>query len=291
MYNSQSINDRLKNIAKKEGFKNIEKARIILCLERVIARLVIDKYLQEHLIFGGGFVLYKEAKSQRFTKDVDAIISGINNAKLIEKIVNCLKSDLNDGFWFGNSIIEELKTESGYGGLRFKIQYKAGLPFPNAKEMKALRRVHLDISIGVNLEKYAIDSTLTPILEIYDSIEWKVYPIEFICAEKIHCLLDRKDLNTRGKDIYDLDFLLSRSQDKKLIEAIQKTFLKRKFKIKSLHNTAIKIDTTNLKENFRKAQFKKINVDFHQCWNNILNRFKILDQANNKHIKYPRSKH
>ena len=57
MFNTKSINDRLKNYAKKNGIKKVEMARVALCLERVIARLMQDNFLYEHLIFGGGFVL------------------------------------------------------------------------------------------------------------------------------------------------------------------------------------------------------------------------------------------
>lgn len=74
MYNAQSINQRLKNFAKANSISNIE---------RVIARLVQDEYLCSKLIFGGGFVLYKELGSQRFTSDIDAIISDTDKNKII----------------------------------------------------------------------------------------------------------------------------------------------------------------------------------------------------------------
>ena len=83
MYNAQSINQRLKNFAKANSISNIERVRVILCLERVIARLVQDEYLCSKLIFGGGFVLYKELGSQRFTSDIDAIISDTDKNKII----------------------------------------------------------------------------------------------------------------------------------------------------------------------------------------------------------------
>lgn len=91
MYNTHSINDRLKNIAKEKGFKDVERVRVILCLERIIARLMQNSYLHDHLIFGGGFVLYKNADSHRFTKDVDAIISVIDDKKLVKLVKESLK--------------------------------------------------------------------------------------------------------------------------------------------------------------------------------------------------------
>ncbi|OFZ26735.1 MAG: hypothetical protein A2381_17245 [Bdellovibrionales bacterium RIFOXYB1_FULL_37_110] len=279
MFNSKSINDRLKNYALEHGIKDVEKARIALCLERVIARLVQDNFLYEHLIFGGGFVLYKETNSNRYTRDVDAVISGIGKDELILKVNENLNVDLNDGFWFGNPIIEELKTESGYGGLRFKIQYKAGLPYPIDSELKKLRRVHLDISIGVNLEKIAKVSSMNSTLDIYDQVEWKVYPIEFICAEKIHCLLMRKDLNTRGKDVYDLDFLLDKSDQGALIDALKLTFKNRDYQVLNSFESIIKsIDSKSLEQSFNKSQFKSASNNFTKCWANIVLKLQDFDR-------------
>jgi len=57
--------------------------------------------------------------------------------------------------------INELTTESGYGGIRFKILYKVGTPEPAEEEKKQLRRIHLDICIGVDSrQKKAIGARL-----------------------------------------------------------------------------------------------------------------------------------
>jgi len=154
MYNSQSINERLRNFAKENNISNVERARVILCLERVVARLVQNDYLSSKLIFGGGFVLYKEVKSLRFTTDLDAVISGVEKEELVNKINQSLQLDLNDGFWFGEARVQKLEISSGYGGLRFKIPYKAGLPAPKDKDISKLRSIQLDISLG--------DSNLLP---------------------------------------------------------------------------------------------------------------------------------
>ena len=277
MFNAQTINDRLKNFAKQHGITDVTKARVSLCLERIIARLGQSDFLANHLIYGGGFVLYKESNSNRYTMDADAVVAGIGEEELIKEVNSCLSLDLDDGFWFGDSIIEKLQTESGYGGIRFKILYKAGLPTPSNQEKQKLRRVHLDISIGVDLTDIATKSQLTSTLDIYENIDWNVYPPEFICAEKIHCLLDRKSLNTRGKDVYDLNLLFNLVYDNKLIKAIKFTFQNRSFKTDSMYKLALEIDPENLKTNFNKSQFKNLSLSFDDCWNNVLLHLKKLD--------------
>jgi hypothetical protein len=277
MYNSKSLNDRLKNYSKEHGVP-VDRVRTTLGLERLIARLMQDTFLYEHLVFGGGFVLYKEADSDRYTRDVDAVINGVGHKELISRVEQSLSIDLNDGFWFGNLNIEELTIEDGYGGLRFKVQYKAGLPMPVASEQKRLERIHLDVAIGPDLEKSAKLSSLKSTLDIYNEVEWKVYPIEFICAEKIHSLLKRKSLNTRGKDIYDLDFLLEKSDQRTLVDGLKFIFQNRDFHIDSFKSVLETIDTSNLEDSFKKAQFKSSPNEFSKCWLNIVSRLQELDR-------------
>jgi hypothetical protein len=74
MYSSAQLNDRIKNAARALGVDDVNRVRTIVVLERIIARLVTNSFLKEHLVFGGGFVLFKEFGSNRFTRDVDAII-------------------------------------------------------------------------------------------------------------------------------------------------------------------------------------------------------------------------
>jgi predicted nucleotidyltransferase component of viral defense system len=270
MYNSQSINERLRNFAKENNISNVERARVILCLERVIARLMQDKYLFSKLIFGGGFVLYQVTDSLRFTTDVDAIISDQDKDKLIASVKEALKVDLDDGFWFGEVSISTLEISSGYGGLRFKIPYKAGLPHPNKSELSRLRRVQLDISTGVDLETFSKSSTINSTLDIYKNIEWNVYPLEFICAEKIHCLYSKGDLNTRGKDVYDLDMLLPKLDINELNHALDQTFINRSDDIKQLKKVIKDINPDYLRENFQKIMPHFTGADFDNKWKSIL---------------------
>jgi hypothetical protein len=63
----------------------------------------------------------------------------------------------------------------------------------------------------------ALITSTKSIIPILDSIEWKVYPPEFIASEKLHCLLFRGSFNTRGKDVYDLPFILDEAKENDLV--------------------------------------------------------------------------
>lgn len=228
-------------------------------------------------MFGGGFVLFKELETNRYTRDADAVINGISEEQLIKEVISSLDSDLDDGFWFGETTTEGLTTESGYGGLRFKILYKVGSPFPTDDEKKQLRRIHLDVSIGVDLEDVARLKVTESILPSLDSIEWKVYPPEFIASEKIHCLLDRGDTNTRGKDVYDLPFIFDEVTDENLISAIERTFKRRAFQMDSLFEGANQVDTEYLKRSYNLILTDQKARSFEESWMIILKKLKVID--------------
>lgn len=282
MYSTQQLKDRIKQAAKELGVTDVNRVRTIVTLERIVARLVTNSFLKEHLVFGGGLVLYKEFGSSRYTKDADAVIKGTNPEKLKAEIQKALSQDLDDGFWFGDILEEDLEAESGYGGIRFKILYKVGGPFPIEEEKSQLRRIHLDISVGVDLEDVAQLARTDSVLKQLSSIEWKVYPPELIASEKIHCLLNRGTSNTRGKDVYDLNLLFKEVDDEKLIFAIQRTFKRREFKVALLYEEAFKIETELLENTFKQVMIEEDNAIFEDHWNYILEKFKSLDKINNK---------
>src|SRR5215831_8141721 len=74
--------------------------RIILALERIVARLTNDPKLNRHLVYKGGFVLLKTLGSDRFTRDLDALGVGIEKSQAENLVPEALAVDLIDGFWF-----------------------------------------------------------------------------------------------------------------------------------------------------------------------------------------------
>ena len=75
---AEQIKNELKKLAGKKGSLPINELRIILTLERIVARLDVSSKVKKHLIFKGGFVLLKILESNRFTRDLDALCKGIS---------------------------------------------------------------------------------------------------------------------------------------------------------------------------------------------------------------------
>ncbi|MBI2522271.1 MAG: nucleotidyl transferase AbiEii/AbiGii toxin family protein [Bdellovibrio sp.] len=278
MFNADQWNAKIKKVSQDLGVKDVNRVRGIVVLERIVARLVTNPFLKEHLIFGGGLVLFKELDTNRYTRDADAIVSGIDQVNLEKEVIKALDTNLEDGLWFGNVATEGIETESGYGGIRYKILYKLGTPAPTPKEKKQLRRIHLDISIGVDLEDVAKTAVTKSILPSMSPIEWKIYPPAFIASEKIHCLLDRGDRNSRGKDIYDLPFIFKETSDQELLLAIERTFEKRKFQVDSLYKAAKAIDTEYIKKSYDLILADTKVHAFDESWKIILDKLQSLER-------------
>ena len=99
---AQKIMDSLKKLSKSSKGSSINELRLILALERAIARIENHPKLSNHIIFKGGFVLLKTISSGRFTRDVDALALGLSRKKVPSLIEEALSFDLDDGFWFGD---------------------------------------------------------------------------------------------------------------------------------------------------------------------------------------------
>jgi len=79
---AKHIRRRLKQLSAEDSSYHINKLRVIVALERAIARIEQHKELSNHIIFKGGFVLLKIAGSQRFTRDADALAVNIDKERL-----------------------------------------------------------------------------------------------------------------------------------------------------------------------------------------------------------------
>ena len=75
---SKKLINALKKLAQTDSRLNVNELRIIVALERAVARLQYDKILAQHLVFKGGFVLLKQYQSSRFTRDADALAVDIS---------------------------------------------------------------------------------------------------------------------------------------------------------------------------------------------------------------------
>ena len=95
----ESIRQKIIDLSKKQGVRhfNLETAFLI---ERLVARLVVDKNLHKNLVFKGGFVGLKVYDSPRYTVDLDALLLKANIDQTLELVKKQAEIDIDDGVWF-----------------------------------------------------------------------------------------------------------------------------------------------------------------------------------------------
>jgi len=93
----QSLKDKIKVLARKQKI-DTAKFQTIVVFERVVARLLTRDFIRENMVFSGGFVMIKSYDSERFTKDLDAIVRDVPTKKLFDEVKTALTTDLGDGF-------------------------------------------------------------------------------------------------------------------------------------------------------------------------------------------------
>lgn len=273
-FSEKSLNQKILNYAKSINASDANKVRTTVVLERLVARIQLSEFLSGKLVFCGGFVLYKEGLTDRYTRDVDMISNEANHENVINEIKKAIESDLGDGFWFGDIVVEKIQDDVLYGGVRFKPLYKVGEPFPTKEDEKKLRRVHLDLSFQSLNPLMRVPSELSPVIEQYENISWEIYPVEYIAADKIHAIISRAGLSTRSKDVYDLRHILSECDKGKLRSALSCTFSARGMNIvEPIYKILQNIDNKNLEKNWLKIEFGKERVDFKSYWEAVVNYF------------------
>lgn len=269
----------LRTLAKQDTRLSTNELRIILALERAIARLQSEKILAKHLIFKGGFVLFKQYESQRFTRDADALAVDISKEQLGQLVTNALEHDLDDGLWYGDIEMRSLEEQGQYGALRFDAAFQIGEPKPN--KIHKLSRIHIDIGFSDRVITKVATKKMPQLLGVNEPISWQVYPIEQIVAEKLETLFRRNIENSRAKDVYDLNYLIPKCANRKLLRnAIKKTFDNRKAPIpESLFEAAKGFeDLTILNVAWPGVKTMEKKPSFGAAWEQLLGYLKELDQ-------------
>ena len=154
--------------------------------------------------------------------------SSIETVFLIERLVARLISN--------KTLAKNLVFKGGFVGLkiyespRYTVDLDALLVKSNIESTLELvkEKAESDLNDGV---WFRFESQVNPapqeaitqaLFQKNEEISWSVYPIETICAEKLHALISHGDLNSRSKDIHDLAIFLPKADGKTLKEAIKK---------------------------------------------------------------------
>lgn len=272
------VSKALKKIASADPRLNHNEWRIIVALERAVARLEQHKQLRDHLVFKGGFVLLKTTDTIRFTKDVDALAVSIRRTDVPAMVQSALAADLDDGLWYGTAEVKDLEEQGLYGAYRILFPFQIGDPPPQNK-MRKLSRIHIDIGFSDNLPMKPKKERMFSILPDAQPVSWTVYPLQYILAEKLETFVKRASANSRAKDIFDLNLLFGHCQDQHEIQkALQRTFENRKTGMpKSFHKFAKEINHIILKPSWTAVQLMGSDVSFEKSWTQFLENMKRLD--------------
>lgn len=268
----------LKKIASADSRLDHNEWRIVIALERAVARLEHHKHLREHLVFKGGFVLLKTTETSRFTRDVDALAVAINKANVPALTQEALDKDLNDGLWYGTAEIKDLQEQGVYGAYRFIVPFQIGDPPPDHK-IRKLSRIHIDIGFGDKLPLKPKKEKMFSILPNAKPVSWAVYPPEYILAEKLETFITRASANSRAKDIFDINILVDLCQKPTaMLEAIQKTFQNRKTKPPdSFLKFAKETNLAILNPAWTAVRLMEGPVSFDESWAQFIRNMKKLD--------------
>lgn len=237
-----SIRQRIIDLGKKLGVTQRDLETLFM-IERLVARLTMDKHLASHLVFKGGFVGIKIYESPRYTVDLDALLVKAKIGETLERVKKQAEIELNDGVWFRFESQIDLATRGEYGGIRHS--YRAGIG-EVLKNLKKAQVVNFDLGIGDPITPGPQKKQTTSLLSGYDEISWSVYPIETICAEKLHALISHGDQNSRSKDVHDLVIFLPKVDRLTLKQALKNCF---------------EFRSTELPKSFH-AEIKNLNTDW-----------------------------
>lgn len=246
----ESVRQKLTTISKKLGVK-YKEIETVFMIERLVARLIADKKLASHLVFKGGFVGLKIYESPRYTVDLDALLVKSNIESTLELVKQQAEIDLNDGVWFRFESQTDLATQGEYGGIRHS--YRAGIGEVQ-KNLKKAQIVHFDLGIGDPVTPGPQKEQTPSLLSDNAEMSWSVYPIETICAEKLHALISHGDQNSRSKDVHDLAIFLPKVDGTILKEALKRSFDFRSTDLpKSLHAEIKNLNTERLERGWASA--------------------------------------
>lgn len=263
----RSLRDRLKNIAKTDN-KPIASVVTDFLIERIVYRLTSNSTLATHMIFKGGYVGLRCYDSPRYTVDLDAIAHQKDEKIIVALAKKAMEMAAPDLVWFALEKEIDLKTQSEYGGTC--LQYRAGIG-ERPKDTARSQILKIDIGIGDPV-------TPAPSLDLLEAkiggeeIAWRVYTVETIVSEKIHCLISRGSANSRSKDIFDLSFYFPKCDSQILKQALEATFSHRGDELPNdLYDAIASIDTDVLQRGWKSAtSLMATQPDFSQCFSEIV---------------------
>ena len=195
-----SVLARLKNKAKETG-KPFQLHLQLFCQEEFLRRLAASKYAQNLVLKGGLFIYTLTNFESRATVDVDFLLRQLpGTVEDVKKIVDeIITVDCgNDFITFTSRGFEIISPQRKYKGVSFQL----------VGHIKNTRTpFDVDFGIGDVIVPASQKRTIPVQLDGFDLPEVMTYSLESTIAEKFDALLQRMELTSRMKDIYDIYYL------------------------------------------------------------------------------------
>ena len=217
-----SVRARLFNIAKTEG-SDFNQVLVRFALERILYRLTRSPHADRFVLKGALLFTLWYDMPHRATRDVDLLGFGASDLASITQVFRDIAAiTADDGIVFdpNSVIVEEIRKEAGYGGVRVIV----------AGELANARcRTQIDIGFGDAVTPGPVNAVYPVLLDGLPAPRLRAYPIYTVVAEKLHAITLLGMTNSRVKDYFDLSVLLEREtlDDGLLAQAIKATFVRR----------------------------------------------------------------
>ena len=217
-----SIRARLLDVAKAQS-SDFNQVLVRFALERILYRLTQSPHADRFLLKGALLFTLWYDMPHRATRDADLLGFGASDRESVGQVFRDIAAiTVDDGIVFDPTsvAVEEIRRETGYGGMRVVI----------AGELARARcRTQIDVGFGDAVTPGPVDSIYPVLLDDLPAPRLRAYPAYTVVAEKLHAIALLGMTNSRVKDYFDLSVLLERETlDADLLaQAIKATFERR----------------------------------------------------------------
>ncbi|WP_026437664.1 nucleotidyl transferase AbiEii/AbiGii toxin family protein [Acidovorax sp. JHL-9] len=217
-----SVRARLLNVAKAQGV-DFNQVLVRFALERILYRLAQSQHAERFLLKGALLFTLWYDMPHRATRDADLLGFGASDLDAVAQTFREIAAvAVDDGIAFdpASVMVEEIRKEAGYGGVRVVI---------TGELAKARCKTQIDVGFGDAVTPAPVDSVYPVLLDDLPAPRLRTYPTYTVVAEKLHAIALLGMTNSRLKDYFDLSVLLEREtlDSELLAKAIRATFERR----------------------------------------------------------------
>ena len=197
-----SVIARLKNKAKETG-KPFQLHLQLFCQEEFLRRLAASCYAENLVLKGGLFIYTLTNFESRATVDIDFLLQQFPGRiedikRMVDEIISVDSG--NDFITFTSRGFETISPQRKYTGVSFQL----------VGQIKNTRTpFDVDLGVGDIIIPVPRKRTIPVQLDGFGAPEVLTYSLESTIAEKFDALLQRLELTSRMKDIYDIYYLSS----------------------------------------------------------------------------------